>query len=226
MSWEFLLANKMTSNFFGKKCQLLNCSTRLATFQEIAYIYFFFSRSQHLWKFETFLLYRFQSAWSWKHILSWYCSKKNVFFIFWFIYINHRNNKENIHSNVLSTDMLARETANWTFWINISTKSPIVIVARVSFYLSGKFVQLFVKVRDLPLLVTQGHNNGVNTERREGRERDKERERCFVNNNFSIHSHTLFRCHVIHTHTHLVRAYTYINPCTHTHTFLIRWNVY
>ena len=167
-----------------------------------------------VWDFSSL---SFQSAWSWEHILSWYCSKKNVFFIFWFIYINHRNNKENIHSNVLSTDMLARETANWTFWINISTKSPIVIVARVSFYLSGKFVQLFVKVRDLPLLVTQGHNNGVNTERREGRERDKERERCFVNNNFSIHSHTLFRCHVIHTHTHLVRAYTYINPCTHTH---------
>ena len=97
---------------------------------------------------------------------------------------------------------------------------------RVFPFISLKFAQLFVKVRDLPLLVTQGHNNGVNTERREGRERDKERERCFVNNNFSIHSHTLFRCHVIHTHTHLVRAYTYINPCTHTHTFLIRWNVY
>ena len=97
---------------------------------------------------------------------------------------------------------------------------------RVFPFISLKFAQLFVKVRDLPLLVTQGHNNGVNTERREGRERDKERERCFVNNNFSIHSHTHFRCHVIHTHTHLVRAYTYINPCTHTHTFRIRWNVY
>ena len=140
-----------------------------------------------------------------------------MFSIFWFIYINHRNNRENIHSNVLSTDMLARETANWTFWINISTKSPIVIVARVSFYLSGKFVQLFVKVKDLPLLVTQGHNNGVNTERREGRERDKERERCFVNNNFSIHSHTHFRCHVIHTHTFGARVHTHQPLYTHTH---------
>ena len=89
-------------------------------------------------------------------------------------------------------------------------------MARVSFYLSGKFVQLFVKVRDLPLLVTQGHNNGVNTERREGREQDKERERCFVNNNFSIHSHTHFRCHVIHTHTLGARVHTH--QLSHTHT--------
>ena len=97
---------------------------------------------------------------------------------------------------------------------------------RVFPFISLKFAQLFVKVRDLPLLVTQGHNNGVNTERREGREQDKEREVFCQQQFLNSLTHAFQMSCDTHTHTFGARIHIHQPSHTHTHTLWIRWNVY